>query len=133
MNIKHLLAGLVLTLLISPTVSFAQTSQPPGLPAVDFGDEEVPEVQVDNTNTPQEEENIGEPPSLQIDTGNSTDPTPPVITIDPTPTPDPNPNPAPNPNPNPINPPVTPDTGPGMLLSLIPALGYSLNKRFNKQ
>lgn len=119
----------MLTMLAFPTIASAQDNQPPGLPAVDFGDEDVPEFETDDTNVVEEEEDddIGSPPSLEIDTGTD-DPEPPVITIDPS-TPDPDPvDPTPNPSPDEL-----PTTGsPALLLSFLPALGYSITKKLNK-
>lgn len=112
-----------MAMLAFPTIASAQ-DQPPGLPAVDFGDEDVPEFETEQPE--EEEEEIGSPPSLEIDTGTDTTPDPPVIIVDP-PTPTPEPEPEPNPAP-----PEMPDTGPGLVLSLIPALGYTITRKLNK-
>ncbi len=121
MNTKKFLIALLIAIISIPTLASAQ-DQPPGLPAVDFGDEEVPEFETDQTQEPEEEE-IGSPPSLEIDTG-TPEPEP-----DPTPAP---PEPEPEPQPDPTPAPVLPDTGPGALLSLIPALGYTITRKLNK-
>lgn len=118
MNTKKILIGLLLAMLAFPTIASAQDNQPPGLPAVDFGDEEVPEFE---TEQPEEDEDdeVGAPPSLIIDPGT---PEPPVI-VDPAP-PTPTPTPAPQ---------ELPDTGsPALLLSFLPALGYTITKKLNK-
>lgn len=122
----------MLAMLAFPSFASAQDNQPPGLPAVDFGDEEVPEFETEDTNDDEQNNNddddIGSPPSLEIDTGN---PNPPIIEIDPNPPVPPEPvDPGPM---DPIPNPELPDTGsPALLLSLIPALGYSVTRKLNK-
>lgn len=112
-------------MLAFPTIASAQDNQPPGLPAVDFGDEDVPEFETTDTTdtTDTEEDDIGSPPSLQINTGTDTPEPPSIQTVDPAPV-DPTPEPTPT---------QLPDTGsPALLLSFLPALGYSVTKKLNK-
>lgn len=116
MRKQSLIYTVLLSMLIMPGLASAQSSEsPPGLQAVPFPTvTSPPEVTVQEEEPEEEEETISGPPSIQVVPA-------------PEPTPDP-PLPAP-PEPTPEPPKELPETGPGLLLSLIPAAGYAIRKK----
>lgn len=91
-----------------PGLASAQDA-PPGLQAIDFPETTPPEV---TTEQEEPDEEPSEPPSIEV-----------------IPAPEPTPEPLPAPPVEPVQPTTLPDTGPGLLLSLIPAAGYAIRKK----